>query len=144
MTDPISQSAVTAWVRLVRAQQGAIVGVEALKRAGFPPLIWYDVLLELERAPDSGLRQRDIQRRTLLKRYNVSRIVDRIEAEGLASREPCADDARGTIIQITAKGRALRQAMWPVYAAAINNNFAQHYSEDELERLAELLAPLSI
>jgi DNA-binding MarR family transcriptional regulator len=144
MTSSLSDAAVAAWARLVRAQQGAVAGVEdALRRAGYPPLVWYDVLLELERTHGEGLRQRDIERHTLLRRYNVSRIVDRMEAEGLVARAPSPDDARGTLVQITRKGRGLRRRMWPVYAAAIEDNFARHYSEKELARLAALLKPLA-
>jgi DNA-binding MarR family transcriptional regulator len=142
MTKTLSDAAVTAWARLIRAQQRAVAGVEAaLRHAGYPPLVWYDVLLELERPPADGLRQRDIERHTLMKRYNVSRIVDRMEAEGLVSRGPSPEDARGTLVTITKKGRALRRRMWPVYAAAIEENFAARYSDAELARLAELLSP---
>jgi len=142
MAKTLSAAATTAWARLVRAQQTAVGAVEeALRRAGYPPLVWYDVLLELERSPDEGLRQRDIERHTLLRRYNVSRIVDRMEADGLVTREPSPEDARGTLVRITRKGRELRQRMWPVYAEAVEANFAGHYSEKELAQLAALLAP---
>jgi DNA-binding MarR family transcriptional regulator len=142
MAKPLSDAAMAAWARLIRAQQLAVAGVEdALQRAGYPPLVWYDVLLELERPPGDGLRQRDIQRHTLLRRYNVSRIVDRMEADGLVTRRPSPEDARGTVVRITSKGRALRRRMWPVYAAAIEENFAGRYGEKDLERLAALLAP---
>jgi len=144
MPAPLSKTAATAWARLMRAQQGSIAGVEeTLRRAGFPALVWYDVLLELERPPGDGLRQRDIQRHTLLKRYNVSRIVERLETDGLIVRTPCEDDARGAVIRITKKGRELRRAMWPVYAAAIKESFARHYSEEEMATLAELLGPIA-
>jgi DNA-binding MarR family transcriptional regulator len=142
MAKKLSNAATTAWVRLVRAQQTAVGGVEeALRRSGYPPLVWYDVLLELERSPDEGLRQRDIERHTLLRRYNVSRIVDRMEADGLVTRAPSPEDARGTLVRITGKGRALRRRMWPIYAEAIEANFAGRYGEKELAQLAALLAP---
>jgi DNA-binding MarR family transcriptional regulator len=142
MARTLSDAATTAWARLVRAHQTAVGNVEdALRRAGYPPLVWYDVLLELERPPGEGLRQRDIERQTLLRRYNVSRIVDRMEAEGLVRRTPSPEDARGRLVRITRKGRALRRRMWPVYAAAIEENFSERYSEKELVQLAALLAP---
>lgn len=144
MTSSLSDVAITAWARLVRAQQGAVAGVEdALRSAGLPPLVWYDVLLELERVGGEGLRQREIERHTLLQRYSVSRIVDRMQAEGLVARSPCPEDARGTVVRITRKGRALRHRMWPAYAAAIEENFARHYNETELARLASLLKPFA-
>lgn len=140
MTDSLSATAVTAWARLVRAQQGALKSVENdLKRAGFPPLAWYDVLLELERAADGRLRPRDIQKHMLLERYSVTRLVERMERDGLVDRLGCADDGRGAVVRITQKGRRLRRKMWPVYAAAIDNSFAARFSDDELADLSGLL-----
>ena len=140
MIDSLSETAVTAWARLVRAQQGALKSVENdLKRAGFPPLAWYDVLLELERAADGRLRPRDIQKHMLLERYSVTRLVERMERDGLVDRLGCADDGRGAVVRITQKGRKLRRKMWPVYAAAIEISFAARFSEDELANLSGLL-----
>ena len=140
MTDSLSETAVTAWARLVRAQQGALKSVENdLKRAGFPPLAWYDVLLELERAADGRLRPRDIRKHMLLERYSVTRLVERMERDGLVDRLGCADDGRGAVVRITQKGRKLRRKMWPVYAAAIEISFAARFSEDELANLSGLL-----
>lgn len=133
-----------AWARLVRAQQTALGGVEAdLKQAGFPPLVWYDILLELERAPEGRLRHRDIERGMLLERYHVTRVVERMERDGLVSRVPCPDDARGAFAAITDRGRAMRRDMWPVYAASIERHFAGKFSRKELAQLGELLGRLS-
>ena len=42
---------IRAWARLMKAQRVALGSIEeALKSAGFPPLAWYDALLELEHA----------------------------------------------------------------------------------------------
>lgn len=143
MTDSLSDTATTAWARLVRAQQTALKSVEAeLKHAGFPPLAWYDVLLELERAADGRLRPRDIQKHMLLERYSVTRLVERMEKDGLVARLGCADDGRGAVVRITQKGRRLRRKMWPVYAAAIEQSFAGRFDDGELATLSGLLGRL--
>lgn len=143
MIADLSKSAETAWTRLVRAQQSAIARVEdALRDAGFPSLIWYDILLELERTETGDLRQRDLQREMLLKRYSITRLVDRMEAAGLLAREPCEEDARGSIVRITDQGRALRQSMWAVYGEAVSEHFAGRFNDYELDRLGELLGRL--
>ena len=47
-----STEATAAWIRLMRIQSRVLDAVEQeLKKAGFPPLAWYDALLELSRAP---------------------------------------------------------------------------------------------
>lgn len=144
MSQKVKETGVRAWARLVRAQQSALGGVEAdLKAAGFPPLVWYDVLLELDRAPEGSLRHRDIERGMLLQRYHVTRIIERMERESLVRRLPCPHDARGAIAEITRTGRDLRQRMWPVYAAAIERHFARHFTQQELSQLDLLLGRLS-
>ena len=143
MTADLSKPAEIAWACLVRVQQSSIARVEdALRNAGFPPLIWYDILLELERIETGDLRQRDLQREMLLKRYSITRLVDRMEAAGLLAREACEEDARGSIVRITDQGRTLRQSMWTVYADAVSEHFAGRFNDYELDRLGELLGRL--
>jgi DNA-binding MarR family transcriptional regulator len=131
---------ITAWARLVRTQQLLLERAEAdLKQAGLPPLRWYDVLLELHRAGSKGLRQFEIGTAVLLSKYNVSRLLDRLEKETLLERYMCEEDGRGARVQITAAGRDLVRRMWPVYGAAITEHFAQYFSKTELKQLARLL-----
>jgi DNA-binding MarR family transcriptional regulator len=88
------------------------------------------------------LRQTGVQDRTQLAQYNVCRLVDRLEREGLVERHQCQLDGRNNVLFITAKGRQLRRAMWPVYAQAIAAHFGAHLSEVEARHLARLLAKL--
>ena len=91
-----SDATVEAWTGLMRARDRVLGAIEQdLKAAGCPPLAWYDVLLELTRAAEGRLRPFEIEKETLLAQYNLSRLLDRLEREGLVAREPCADDARG-------------------------------------------------
>src|SRR3954449_4237427 len=99
-----SDAVTKAWARLIRAREIVVAAVERdLKAAGLPPLGWYDVLLELARAPDARLRPFEIEKETLLAQYNLSRLVDRLEKEGLIAREPCDHDGRGQWVAITDK-----------------------------------------
>ncbi|MBA3544412.1 MAG: winged helix-turn-helix transcriptional regulator [Chthoniobacterales bacterium] len=135
-------SVVGVWIRLLRAQRCTLVSVErALKGAGFPPLEWYDVLLELERA--GPLRPRDLQARLLLAQSNLSRLLDRMESAGAIQRNNCKDDARGQLVCVSTKGTAVRKRMWPVYANAIQQEIGVKLSPAQAERLADLLDRLS-
>jgi DNA-binding MarR family transcriptional regulator len=138
-----SDAVIRAWARLVRAQQTVLAAVEAeLKAAGFPPLAWYDVLLELSRA-DAGLRPFALEQALLLAQYNLSRLLDRLEKAGYVERRTCAEDGRGQIVAITPSGRALIKRMWPTYRAAIARHLGAKLSEDEAARLASLLGKLT-
>jgi DNA-binding MarR family transcriptional regulator len=137
-----SDAAQGAWVQLIRAHRSALSSVErSLRAADLPTLEWYDVLLELERG--GPLRPRDLQDRLLLAQYNLSRLLDRMEAEGLVVRERCSEDARCQWVRATEGGKGLRQRMWPVYAEAIENALGAKLSAAEAERLSTLLKKLS-
>jgi len=144
MEEMPSDSVIRAWARLNRAQSMALSKIESvLKRAGLPPLPWYDVLLELDRVGDKGMRPYEIERELLLPQYGLSRLLDRIEAAGYIERRPCREDGRGQVIAITQSGRTLRRQMWPVYARAIAGAVGAHLTEDEAEMLGRLLGKLS-
>ena len=40
---------ISAWVRLIRAHDRVVAIEAAVKAKGYPPIAWYDVLLELSR-----------------------------------------------------------------------------------------------
>jgi DNA-binding MarR family transcriptional regulator len=146
MTGKMPSDATTnAWIALVRAHQKTLSAVEAdLKAAGFPPLAWYDVLLELRRAGADGLRPMQFEERLLLAQHNVSRLLDRMEKAGYVSRKAHESDGRGLRIRATAAGLDLQKSMWPVYGAAIERHLgARLDSDQEAARLAELLAKLA-
>ena len=131
---------IQAWTSLVRTGQGVLAAVEYdLKKAGFPPLAWYDVLLELRREEPAGLRPIELEKRVLLAQYNVSRITDRLERAGHLLKRPCPEDKRGSFLHITSQGCALLKQMWPVYAEAIQRRVGQQLSDADAKHLTSLL-----
>ncbi len=137
-------AATRAWIGLMRAQQRTLAAIEKdFKAAGLPPLIWYDVLWELVKAEDGRLRPFEIEARTLLAQYNLSRLIDRLEKEGLVRREVFDEDARGCWVVVTEAGRAMRERMWGAYAPSIARHIGAKLSEAEASELAALLSRLS-
>jgi DNA-binding MarR family transcriptional regulator len=135
-------STVTAWARLVVASRVVLGAVEAdLKAAGFPPLGWYDVALELRRA-GRALRPVEIEERMLLAQFNVSRLLDRMVAAGYLERQPCASDRRGFEMALTPAGHDLLARMWPVYRAAIQRHVGAKLPPGEAATLGEALGRL--
>lgn len=129
-----------AWVAIQYFGSAILERVEAdLKSKGFPGLEWYDVLWGLER--EGPRRQRDLADHLLLARYSISRLVDRMEADGLVERRTCPDDARGQFVHITAAGLKLRKDMWAVYGPAIQGALAP-LTDAEAAALAALMARL--
>lgn len=143
MSKEPGKDVIRVWTRLMRAQQTALAQIEAsLKQADLPPLAWYDVLLELDRAGPDGLRPFALERALLLPQYGLSRLLDRIEAAGYLERRPCPEDGRGQIVVISKSGKALRRRMWPVYARALNAAIGDRLGAAEAKTLAALLDKL--
>lgn len=142
--EPHPTPAVTqAWIGLMRAQRRVLHAIEAdFKKAGLPPLGWYDVLWELVQAEGGKLRPFEIEVRTLLAQYNLSRLIDRLEREGLVRREAFDADGRGRWVVLTDEGRALRARMWQVYSVSIGIHLGAKLESDEAQELARLLAKL--
>ncbi|WP_414471904.1 MarR family winged helix-turn-helix transcriptional regulator [Microvirga sp. M2] len=142
MREP-SDAVTDAWVRLIRAGRGAVGRIEDdLKTAGFPCLSWYDVLLHLKRRPDGRSSPREIEDAVLFEQYNLSRLLDRMEADGLVRRIPYPGDKRRQWVEITEEGRALQRRMWGIYGPAINRVIGEKLTEAEAEQLAGLLLKL--
>ena len=143
MTENPSEAVIRVWARLMKAQRLALASVERkLKAAGLPPLVWYDVLLEVERAGHEGLRPFELERAMLLAQYNLSRLVDRIERAGFVERRACEDDGRGQLVAITERGKAIRRKMWPIYSRAVEATVGKHLSAKQAETLDVLLESL--
>jgi DNA-binding MarR family transcriptional regulator len=139
-----SDEIVLAWARLVRVEQLLLDRIEAeLKSAGFPPLAWYDVLLELSRAEAGELRPFELEQHMLLAQYNASRLIDRMAKAGLVRRRDCPEDRRGQVVTITDKGRALQRRMWRTYAAALSKHVGTKLTPLQGLQLADLLDKLA-
>jgi DNA-binding MarR family transcriptional regulator len=138
-----SKNAISAWANLFAAYRNLRYTAEDnLIKAQLPPLSWYDVLWVVYRSPEKRIRQYLIGKDLLLEKYNLSRLLDRLEKEGLISRRICSEDRRGKYVQITDDGVALLRKMWAVYGKVIQEAFASHFSEDDLTRLSSILVPL--
>jgi len=138
-----SPEAIKAWARLMRVSRQLVESAEdALKAGGLPPLAWYDVLHELAEAGEGGLRPFQLIERTLFAQYNISRLLARLEADGLVEKLKVADDGRGQTIRITAEGRETRRRMWAVYGRSIAELVGARLSPDELNAVSALLGRL--
>ena len=137
----LDAAGLAAWRAFLTSHAAAIDRIERDLAAGgdLLPLTWYDVLLELDAAPDRRLRQRDLARMVVLTRSGISRLIDRLEAAGLVCSQPNPEDRRGDLIAITEAGRAALRRTWPAYARGIQEHFARHLTAGEAHTLAAAL-----
>ena len=100
------------------------------------PLTWYDVLLELNAAPDRRLTMGQLGAVAAVSRTRVSRVVDELVRAGFVTREPNPDDGRSAFASLTPAGRAALRAAAPTYLAAVQREFADHLTARERDVLA--------
>jgi DNA-binding MarR family transcriptional regulator len=134
----LSREELGAWRGMLRVHAGLTKALDAeLVREHGLPLSSYEVLLFLADAPDGRLRMSELADGVLLSRSGLTRLVDRMEREGLLRRERCPDDARGYNALITAKGRKLFQHARRTHLDGVRERFLGHLSSDDLRALAE-------
>jgi DNA-binding MarR family transcriptional regulator len=103
------------------------------------PLTWYDVLLELNTAPQRRLTMTQLGSVSAVSRTRVSRVVDELVRAGLVAREPNPDDGRSAFAVLTPAGRAALRKAAPTYVAAVHREFADHLTSREADVLAGAL-----
>jgi DNA-binding MarR family transcriptional regulator len=114
-------------------------GIDAeLEAAHRLPLTSYEVLLKLGAMPDQRMRMCDLADSVALSRSGMSRLVDRLERDGLIERAACTNDARGAYAVLTEAGAELLEAAKPTYCAGIRRRFLAHFSQEELQTLCSL------
>lgn len=134
---------VAAWRSLLEAHARILDRLAGeLEREMALPITFYDVLLHLNEAQGHRLPMRDLADRVLLSKSGLTRLVDRMAADGLVDRQPCDDDRRVVHAVLTEKGRSRLVGAAPVHLRGIEQHFGQHLSEDEAETLRELLERL--
>jgi DNA-binding MarR family transcriptional regulator len=103
------------------------------------PLTWYDVLVQLSEADEHRLRMQELAGRVLLSKSGLTRLIDRMEQDGLVTRYPCEDDRRGTWAQMTEHGYDVIRRSAPAHLAGIREHFADALDDDEADAVATAL-----
>jgi DNA-binding MarR family transcriptional regulator len=139
-TQPVQELTGTelgAWRGLLRVHAALVRELDAeLDAAHGLPLSSYDVLIYLQTAPGKRLRMAELADSVLLSRSGVTRLVDRLEREGLIVRDTCTSDGRGLYAVLTDAGEAMLARARPTHLAGVRERFLKHFSEEELEQLA--------
>ena len=131
---------VAPWAALLRVHAAVLPKLERALAAQQMPLAWYDVLLELNAAPDRRLRMSELGARVVLSRERVSRVVDELERAGLVRRERNPDDRRSLFAVLTPEGRARLRAAAPVYLEGIERHYTGHLEDEEIRVISAALA----
>jgi DNA-binding MarR family transcriptional regulator len=141
-TEPVHELApeeLAAWRGLLRVHSALVKALDAELLAGHElPLTSYEVLIQLQSAPGRRRRMAELADGVLLSRSGMTRLVDRLERDGLLARDSCTDDGRGTYAVLTDKGAALLSDARRTHLDGVRERFVRHFEPDELRTLAGL------
>ena len=98
------------------------------------PLSSYDVLIQLQLA-GGKMRMSRLAEAVVLSRSGLSRLVDRLERDGLVRRR-ASQSARQTFATLTGKGRAKLAECTPAHLSGVRRRFLDRLSVEELAQLA--------
>jgi DNA-binding MarR family transcriptional regulator len=125
-----------AWRGMLRVHATLTKALDAeLEAAHGLPLSSYEVLLHLNDAEGQRMRMSDLAATVILSRSGLTRLVDRLEREGLIRRESCPSDARGAFAVLTAAGRAKLDAARQTHLAGVRSMFLDHFTLEEMDIL---------
>ncbi|MGW6496987.1 MarR family winged helix-turn-helix transcriptional regulator [Nonomuraea angiospora] len=135
----------SVWRMMQRAQVRITRHLEAeLLVAHDLPLASYEVLVQLAEAPERRLRMNDLAGRVLLSRSGLTRLIDRLQRDGLVSREACADDARGLFAVLTDAGAERLAEATPTYLRGVRTQFLDLLGAEEITRVRAMVAKLDL
>ncbi len=143
-SDPIDP--LPSWSALVTVYQSVLHDVVAAldEFAGMDSGV-FSALAYLERAQPHRMPMGELQV-LMYPRYSqpgFSRLVQRMEADGLVQRRPDPDDRRASIVVLTRAGRTQFRSANTVYIDALRVSFGRHLGDDEHRRLTAILTRIT-
>ena len=123
----------TAYATLTRELSASLVAQHGLT------INDYGCLLLLSRAGEEGMRRIDLANELRLSPSGITRLLDRLEDQGLVGKGACKEDARVSYAILTDTGLAKLEEAAPGHVEDIDRQLANLLDEDEMLTLAELL-----
>jgi DNA-binding MarR family transcriptional regulator len=129
-----------AWRAFLRAHAQITRQLEReLQSEASMALADYDVLVQLGNADEHRLRMSELADRLLLSRSGITRLVDRLERDGLVERRVCESDRRGQWAGLTDAGRERLRDASPTHLRGVAEHFLDRIPTDELDRMRRTL-----
>jgi DNA-binding MarR family transcriptional regulator len=133
-----TREAAEAWESLFRAQVALMRRFQRDDVWGPLSIREYDVLFTLSRCPGRSARLKELGEGSLLTQPSLSRLVERLEADGLVTRGPVPDDARGVAVTLTAEGSRMQKEIGRRHVRTIARLVGGALDADELATLRTL------
>ncbi|WP_369244062.1 MarR family winged helix-turn-helix transcriptional regulator [Streptomyces sp. R41] len=103
------------------------------------PLSEYTTLMHLSEAPGRRMRMSELAATANLSLSGMTRVVTRLEKQGLIERTRCDEDARGWNAVLTDAGLARLEEAWPAHLASARRHVFDHLEGTDLTQLVQAL-----
>lgn len=118
-----------AWKALIKVQRLVSPALESdLQAKHGIGLSEYEAMEELRNADNGRMRMNELAASVMLTPSGLTRLVDRLEADGMAVRESCPTDGRGSHVRITEKGMSLLAQAEETYQKDIQGYFGEEFT----------------
>lgn len=133
-----------AWRSLVVVSSRLFDELDAELRAGHDlSLADYEILASLSEAPGRRMRMSQLADGAMVSRSRLTHHVNRMEAEGLVTREACPTDRRGAFAVLTGEGLERVKAAAPTHVAGVRRLFFDLLPGARLAVVSEALATVA-
>ena len=138
-TVELTDTELAAWRGFLRTHAMLFKALDAeLEAAHGMPLTTYEVLVSLLHAPGRKLRMAELASQMLLSRSGVTRLVDRLERDGLLRREECEEDGRGFFAVLTDEGEQVLAGARPTHLEGVRRRYLDRLSDEDQKTLARI------
>src|SRR5216683_6370411 len=139
-----SSNVAKVWEGLARAHTSVAAAIERdmVPEAGMP-LVWYEVLLNLSRAPGGMMRYQDLAKVAAITNSGASRRLEQMNKAGLIERRSCPTDRRGVFAHVTVKGEAAFKKAHTVFLNSLERNFGDAIDPGDANAINAALSRLN-
>lgn len=133
----LTEEEAAAWVGFLDVH-ARVIGVMDRRLTGEQGISvrWYDVLATLFDAEGHRLRMSDLAARVVLSPSRVTRLVDRLESEGLLTRESAGEGGRTAWAVLTEAGRQRLRAAARTHHEVVRELFTGPMTATQRRQLA--------
>jgi DNA-binding MarR family transcriptional regulator len=129
---PVEEGSLGAWRAFIQTHARLLSRLDdELRAAHGLSLAEYDALFQLVSAPERRLRMSTLADRVLLSRSGITRLVDRLVADGMVERHACPTDARGSMASITVQGVSRLRAASRTHLDGVRRYFLDVVSPED-------------
>ena len=142
---PLDECEMAAWHALIRSHARVVRRLEAeLEAEQGLTLQAYEVLAHLSEAPERRLRMSDLAALVVISPSGLTRLVDKLAADGLVERQRCSTDARVVYASLTTDGLDRLRAAYPTHLRGVRQHLIDRLEREHLSALVDALGPLGV